>query len=216
MKITIKGKDYDHPEHYFDLIREFQDTDRYVPSHLGDLLLEQSGHKCTICKEPYTEIHHIEFLENGGKTEYENLIVLCPNCHTRVHREDVPSSKQLKHYKLKLEIAQDLPILSKLEKDEKKLLLQLSELSIEELVAYTVMKFQNIEVTDHDEANSIARKKIGLINPEAEGILVSNYGLTATDVDRISVDTRINLKLTSKGVKWISYLKNTDKLELLR
>lgn len=78
------------------------------------------------------------------------------------------------------------------------------------------MKFQNIEVTDHDEANSIARKKIGLINLEAEGILVSNYGLTATDVDRISVDTRINLKLTSKGVKWISYLKNTDKLELLR
>ena len=78
------------------------------------------------------------------------------------------------------------------------------------------MKFQNIKEIDHNKATSIARKNIGLINLEAEGILVSNYGLSATDVDRVSVDTRINLKLTSKGIKWISYLKNTDMIELLK
>ena len=137
MKIPISKKVYDHPEHYFDLIREFQYTDRYIPSHLGDLLLEQSGHKCTICKAPYTEIHHIKFLEKGGKTKYGNLVVLCPNCHTRVHKENVPTPKQLKHYKLKLEIAQDLPILSNLKKEEKELLFKLSEFTTEELVAYT-------------------------------------------------------------------------------
>ena len=77
---------YDHPEHFDDLIREYISSNRYIPTPLEDLLFEQCGHRCTICNAPLCEIHHIEFLEEGGITEYDNLIVLCPNCHTRTVR----------------------------------------------------------------------------------------------------------------------------------
>lgn len=105
---------YDHPEHFDDEIRAYRTSARYIPTPLESLLFEMSAHRCTICLAPRVEIHHIDELAEGGQTTYENLIVLCPNCHTRVHIEGVPSKAELKHYKLKQEIAYQLPILSHL------------------------------------------------------------------------------------------------------
>jgi hypothetical protein len=36
------------------------------------------------------DIHHIEYLAEGGPDSSENLIALCPNCHTRHHHGHIP------------------------------------------------------------------------------------------------------------------------------
>lgn len=78
----IDRQSLDHPEHFDDEIREYKSNARYKPTALEQLLFEMAGHRCTICDAPWLEINHITELAEGGKTEYDNLIVLCPNCHT--------------------------------------------------------------------------------------------------------------------------------------
>ncbi|WP_163591073.1 HNH endonuclease, partial [Klebsiella variicola] len=34
---------------------------------------------------PFLEVHHIEWLSNGGEDSVENAIALCPNCHRQAH-----------------------------------------------------------------------------------------------------------------------------------
>jgi len=34
---------------------------------------------------PYLEVHHVEWLANGGEDSVENAIALCPNCHREAH-----------------------------------------------------------------------------------------------------------------------------------
>jgi predicted restriction endonuclease len=34
--------------------------------------------------------HHIEWLSRGGEDEPENMVLLCPNHHAAVHRDDAP------------------------------------------------------------------------------------------------------------------------------
>ena len=36
-------------------------------------------------KGPYLEVHHVHRLGDGGPDHPENVIGLCPNCHSRVH-----------------------------------------------------------------------------------------------------------------------------------
>ena len=35
--------------------------------------------------DPYLECHHIDWLSKGGMDSAENCVVLCPNCHRRMH-----------------------------------------------------------------------------------------------------------------------------------
>lgn len=35
--------------------------------------------------EPYLEVHHIEWLSQGGEDTAENTAALCPNCHRKIH-----------------------------------------------------------------------------------------------------------------------------------
>jgi hypothetical protein len=46
---------------------------------------EQSGFKCAWCGVLLTERHHITEYAVGGSNTADNLILLCPNCHTEVH-----------------------------------------------------------------------------------------------------------------------------------
>ena len=34
--------------------------------------------------------HHVEWLSRGGADELENMVLLCPNHHAAVHRDDAP------------------------------------------------------------------------------------------------------------------------------
>ena len=130
----IERSVFDHPEHYDDVIREYRTSRRYVPTPLENLLYELAGHRCTICNAPWMEIHHINELGEGGETTYDNLIVLCPNCHTRVHAQGVPSRDELRHYKMKQEVAYELPILSRLGESERALIAEALALDAAELV----------------------------------------------------------------------------------
>lgn len=39
----------------------------------------------TVNKEPFLEVHHIEWLANGGPDTVDNVVALCPNCHRKMH-----------------------------------------------------------------------------------------------------------------------------------
>jgi hypothetical protein len=68
-----------------------------------DQLLVEARHRCTICAEKCFEIHHIVEQAEDGTDEYDNLIVLCPNCHQqRYHRSGEFTRDQLKLYKQRL------------------------------------------------------------------------------------------------------------------
>ncbi len=71
-----------------------------IPSELKRRILIEAGHRCAIptCRFPTTEIAHIEPYEKVKKHKYENLIALCPNCHTRADKGEI-DRKSLKIYK---------------------------------------------------------------------------------------------------------------------
>lgn len=201
-------------EHFDDEIRAYRSSERYIPTALETHLYELAGHKCTICHAPWLEIHHIEELGKGGKTEYENLIVLCPNCHTRVHQDGIPKSEELRHYKIKQEIAYELPILSKLTIAEKNLLNNLAGKTVEDQIVFSERKWQEVDAPTHGEAEEILRREVGLF-------YLQEFGMVAVDLEnsigvirgeRTSVSLRI--KLTSKGIKWLRYLSATSRVPM--
>jgi hypothetical protein len=196
---------YDHPEHFDDEIRAYRTSSRYVPTALESLLYELSGHRCTICGAPWLEVHHIEELGNGGHTTYDNLIVLCPNCHTRVHSEGIPSKDELKHYKLKQEIAYELPVLSRLSPEERALVFEIAGLSPDRQFAFSRRYHANVSAPNQDEAIEKYRTDVGHLHLQEAGILAVDLEHVVTLEDnRVSVALR--LRVTGKGVKWLRYL----------
>ena len=210
--LNLSRDQLDHPEHFDDEIREFRDSGRYVPTELERLLFELAGHRCTICKSPWMEIHHIDEISEGGETTFNNLIVLCPNCHTRVHRENIPTKKELRHYKLKQEIAYELPILSRLTDPERELMAEVSNFTKENQVAFSKRYWKILEATSHEEAILNYRLEIGLLNLQEFGMISVEQG------DCVTMETGkqelINLivRFTGKGIKWIRYLQETGRM----
>lgn len=62
---------------------------------ISEYTLRRAKGICELCKQdapfiktdgtPYLEIHHIEWLANGGEDTIENTVALCPNCHRKMH-----------------------------------------------------------------------------------------------------------------------------------
>ncbi len=53
------------------------------PRKIRDFLLVASKHQCSICQANTVEVHHIVPVSERGTNNLENLMVVCPNCHTR-------------------------------------------------------------------------------------------------------------------------------------
>ena len=207
---------YDHPEHFDDEIRAYRTSARYIPTPLESLLFEMSAHRCTICLAPWVEIHHIDELAEGGQTTYENLIVLCPNCHTRVHIEGVPSKAELKHYKLKQEIAYQLPILSRLSNSEREFISYIQTLSFEDQMLFSLRKFKEVNAVDQDEAVQILKMEIGFLYLEESGIVQVERGFIFTKSDGKHVSVNLHVRLTGKGLKWLRYLASAGHILTLK
>ena len=203
---------YDHPEHFDDEIRAYKSSARYVPTALESLLYELAGHRCTICHAPWLEIHHIEELGDGGKTEYENLVVLCPNCHTRVHADGIPSKDELRHYKTKQEIAYELPILSRLTSSEKKFVRDLADRALEDQLVFSEPVYRDVVALNQDEAIEILRKEVGYFHLQESGIVTVDLENAITLADGKQVSVTLRVRLTGKGGKWLRYLKETDRV----
>jgi len=211
-KLKLNRKQLDHPEHFDDEIREYRDSSRYVPTALERLLYELAGHHCTICSAPWMEIHHIKELSEGGKTEFDNLIVLCPNCHTRVHREQIPTKEELRNYKRKQEIAYELPILSRLTTSEKELIAEAAELPDNDQVAFFKRYSKTIKESSNDLVVTKYRQEIGLVHLQESGMLTVELELCIGLSDGESYSVALNARFTGKGVKWVRYLQATERL----
>ena len=64
-----------------------------LPRDVKHQLLMEAGYKCgnPTCRHVITlEMHHIQYVSNGGGDEPSNLLVLCPNCHTMHHAGHIP------------------------------------------------------------------------------------------------------------------------------
>ncbi|MFD8578436.1 HNH endonuclease [Streptomyces virginiae] len=71
---------------------------RTVPAALKRAVLEEAGYACAIptCRMPVYEIAHIEPWSKVKEHTFENLIALCPNCHTRFDlRKEIPKASIL-------------------------------------------------------------------------------------------------------------------------
>lgn len=59
-----------------------------TPVDVKALLLHEAGYRCAnpACRTILTiEIHHLDQVSEGGPNAPENLVALCPNCHTLHH-----------------------------------------------------------------------------------------------------------------------------------
>ena len=77
---------------------------RKVPLDVKRLVLHESGYKCSnpACRYPLTlEVHHLYYVSEGGGDSAENLLPLCPNCHTEHHHGHIPA-ESLRAWKMLL------------------------------------------------------------------------------------------------------------------
>jgi hypothetical protein len=68
------------------------------------LLLHECGYRCSnpACRMVLTlDIHHIEYVAEGGGDSHDNLLPLCPNCHALHHQGHIPRDS-LRTWKLLL------------------------------------------------------------------------------------------------------------------
>lgn len=78
-----------------------------VPLSVKQQVLHESGYRCSnpSCRTILTlEIHHLDHVSDGGENTADNLLTLCPNCHTLHHNGTIPkeSLKSWKHLQLSL------------------------------------------------------------------------------------------------------------------
>ena len=68
-------------------------------------VLMEAGYRCAIptCKQTPVEICHIIPYSKVRKHEFDNLIALCPNCHTRYDRKQIDLTS-MQQYKANLSV----------------------------------------------------------------------------------------------------------------
>lgn len=74
---------------------------RPIPALIKQQVLIEAGYRCAVptCRTVIPlDLHHITRVADDGSDEADNLLALCPNCHARHHRGDIPA-EALKVYK---------------------------------------------------------------------------------------------------------------------
>ena len=76
-----------------------------IPMAIRRRVLMEAGHRCAIptCKQTPVELAHITPWSKVKEHTFENLIALCPTCHTRFDRGDI-DKKSIEQYKLNLNV----------------------------------------------------------------------------------------------------------------
>lgn len=61
-----------------------------VPVEIKKEIIIRDGKECKLCykscDDKEVQVHHIVPVSNKGTDDYNNLIVLCNSCHTKVHQ----------------------------------------------------------------------------------------------------------------------------------
>ena len=66
-----------------------------ISAAVREAVLLEAGYKCAnpVCRHVLTlELHHIVWVRDGGGSEMDNLLCLCPNCHALHTAGHVPAS----------------------------------------------------------------------------------------------------------------------------
>lgn len=77
-----------------------------ISRKLEKQVFQEAGNACPFCGEGNVLsllIHHIKPLAEGGKDELPNLILVCGNCHGKIHGEDI-STKEVVEKKRSLQL----------------------------------------------------------------------------------------------------------------
>ncbi len=77
-----------------------------IPEKIKRAVLVEAGHRCAIptCRATTMEIAHIVPYSKTQDNSFENLIALCPNCHTRFDQKKEIDKLSVKMYKHNLGI----------------------------------------------------------------------------------------------------------------
>lgn len=73
-----------------------------IPKAIKDKLLVDAMHRCCLCPEHHdvTDLHHVVPISEDGPDTEDNLMVICPTCHAKIHRLRTSySPEQLRMYK---------------------------------------------------------------------------------------------------------------------
>ena len=74
-----------------------------IPQRIRDKLLVDAMHRCCLCpqhEDVTIDLHHILPISEDGPNTEDNLIVVCPNCHRKIHSiRSRYTSRQLHMYK---------------------------------------------------------------------------------------------------------------------
>jgi hypothetical protein len=72
-----------------------------IPADVKRAVLVEAGHRCAIptCRATTTEIAHIVPWAESRDHAFENLIALCPNCHTRFDQKREIDRQSIRMYK---------------------------------------------------------------------------------------------------------------------
>ena len=64
-------------------------------------VLSRDNYTCQICgvKQAKLEVHHIRLRSEGGSNRMDNLVVLCKDCHAKVHTGELDFTKKVKSFK---------------------------------------------------------------------------------------------------------------------
>lgn len=71
-------------------------SDRYIPEDISKKVRLMHFFECAWCCTRLTERHHITEFSKGGAHTVDNLILLCPNCHTQVHKKEIKLEELVK------------------------------------------------------------------------------------------------------------------------
>ena len=162
----------------------------------------EAGHRCAIpaCRQPTVEIAHIVPWEQVREHKFDNLIVLCANCHIRFGRGEIdrPSMKQYKA---------NLSVLTGRYGDLEQRVLRFFARRPEE---------DEIELPERLDILLMYLLEDGLLEGGRLGrsyTMTINYGGDKDDLDLPSRPTTEIYRLTDKGREFITRWLSAKKLE---
>ena len=80
---------------------EYQHGDGEGFYNVKSAVLSRDNYTCQICgaKQAKLEVHHIRLRSEGGSNRMDNLVVLCKDCHAKVHTGELDFTKKVKSFK---------------------------------------------------------------------------------------------------------------------
>ena len=81
--------------------KEYQEGDSKGFYNVKQAVLSRDNYTCQNCGEKTgkLEVHHILFRSKGGSNRMDNLVVLCQDCHKKIHTGKLKLNKKVKSFK---------------------------------------------------------------------------------------------------------------------